>query len=604
MYKSMLSLALLATPSLLLAESSPTLPAAPNGLPTLFKVGSDAACSHATIVDALNAAGVLQNVVVRVAKNAVPQQGTVTAREQLTIEGGYDTCSDTTASGRSTINGTGATGSVLRLTNAFTNGTDYNVFLRNLKISGGVGAASPVRGGGLTIDGPLAVYLDNTLINFNATPENGGGIYIKGQLGDAGAIERTQLIVFGNSSIDNNDAKRGGGIACEEKVSVRIFDASVSNNDVTEVGGGLYSLGCYTTVYENQPGFAYGISNNGASGILTAGGGIYADSSFVFLRGGLSGPARVVGNIADLGAGIYLRNDAKLYAYDSDISGNTAFTGGGVFAENSTTVIARTKAGANCYDELRCSRLSDNWATAPGSTTGGGGGAVFADGGTTRISGTFMEKNRAFGGRGMAVRAINAPGTDTGFDQNGLRVLGSVVAESTNDGGAVEPYESVIEFSTSSGVIGFTTFARNSSVPNIIYTPSTAIAYEIDVYGSIFDASTGNVAGPGVSGPIPNGDCNRLHETTSTFSINSARSTTLSPEFVDAANDDYRLGGGLNMVDWCDASYNVLTPVLTADGGPRPYDDPDISAEFGNYDLGGLERHPSDLIFRNGFQAF
>ena len=83
--------------------------------------------------------------------------------------------------------------------------------------------------------------------------------------------------------------------------------------------------------------------------------------------------------------------------------------------------------------------------------------------------------------------------------------------------------------------------------------------------------------------------------------MSSLRSTEDSPQFVDAANDDYRLGG-LNLVDWCDASFNFSPTLLSADGGVRPYDDPGIGMLHGNWDLGGLERHVVDLIFRDGFE--
>ncbi len=594
MTKIFIAFVLSAAPALLFANPMPNEPTG-----TLITVGSDAACDYSNLTAATFANGSIPNIYVRVAKNAVPNLHTLPGRN-MSIEGGYDTCSDTTPSGRTVIAGTGNLGSVLWLTASYTGSTSYTVNLTNLDIQDGIGQTG--RGGGVTINGPFKVFMSNTVVRNNSSG-TGGGIYIKGQAGDAGGNELTQIVLSGNSEVKFNSADRGGGIACEEKANVRIYDAAVNNNEVTEVGGGLYSVGCHTTVYEARPGFAQGLFFNEANGSFTGGGGIYADSGSVFLRGGLNGPARVVGNSADLGGGIYLRNNAKLYAYDSEISTNTAIIGGGVYAENSTTVIARTREGAGCHDPMRCSKLSENWATAPGATTGGGGGAVFADGGTTRISGTFMEKNRAFGGRGMAVRVINAPGSNAGFDQNGLRILGSVVAENTDDGGAVDGYESIIEFKNSSGVVGFTTFARNGPVPNIVYTPATGTFYEIDVYGSIFDASTGNAAGPGSSGPVPNGDCNRLHENTSAFAMNSLRSNAFIPEFIDANSGDYRLGG-LNQVDWCDASYNVLSSVLSADGGPRPYDDPGISAQFGNYDLGGLERHPSDLIFRDGFEAF
>lgn len=591
MTKILVAAALLLAPLSLIAEP---LPNEPTG--TLITVGSDAACDYSNLTAATFANGSIPNIYVRVAKNVAPRLDTLPGRN-MTIQGGFDTCSDTSPSERTVLTGTGAPGSVLWLTAGYSGSTSYTVNMIDLEIRDGVGQTG--RGGGMTINGPFQVFLNNIAVVDNSTVK-GGGIYIKGQAGNAGGNELTQLVLFGNSTVGNNNAESGGGIACEEKANVRIYDAAVEDNLASDVGGGIYSLGCYMTVYDSTT--FNGVVFNTASGILTAGGGIYADSSIVFLRGGQKGRARVIGNTADLGGGIHLRNNSQLYAYDSNILQNTAFAGGGVYAENSTTVIARTRAGASCYDEIRCSRLTDNRATAPGANANAGGAALFASGGTTRISGTFIEYNFADGGRGMAVRVVNAPGTNAGSDLNGLRILGSVVANNSGSA-AVADYQSIVEFKTSGGVVGFSTFAGNRAVSNIVYTPSTAALYRIDVYASIFDATSGNVAGPGAMGPNPNGDCNRLHENSSTFAMNSTRSNSFPPQFVDVASADYRLGG-LNLVDWCDASVNVLPTALSADGGPRPYDDPGISAQFGNWDIGGLERHPLDLIFRDGFEVF
>lgn len=597
MSKFRLTSALLVGLLFLVGEPAKAQPAA-----TIVTVGSDAACDYSSLTAATFANGSIPLIEVHVAKNVAPSLDFLPGRNMF-IVGGYDTCSDSSPSGRTILNGTGGSGSVLLLSASYSDSTSYTVTLNDLQVSGGLGSGTPQRGGGITVAGPFSVFMIDTVVRDNSALR-GGGIYIKGQAGNAGGNELTQVVLSGNSYVGNNTADSGAGIACEEKANVRVYDAAISNNQASEVGGGIYSLGCHTTVYDSPIGRFQGVLFNTASGILTAGGGIYADASTVFLRGGSAGRARVGGNQADLGGGIYLRNNSQLYAYDANITFNMAFVGGGVYAENSTTVISRTRGSSECHDPLRCSVLSDNRATAPSSNAGAGGGALFADGGTTRISGTFMERNRADGGRGMAVRVVDAPGTRTGFDQNGLRILGSVLAKNTNGGGIITETASIVEMRDSSGAVGFSTFSGNRSTFNLIYTPATGTAYGIDVFGSIFDASSGNVAGPGDSGVIPNGDCNRLHETSSAFAMNSMRSNIFIPEFVDAANDDYRLGG-LNMVDWCDASENLLGGTLSADGGPRPVDDPGIAAKFGNYDLGGLERQPasgSTLPFRDGFE--
>ncbi len=581
--------------------ANPPTPEPSGGFPPfLFKVGSDAACDYATVPLAMNANPSITNLVIRVAKNAVAQQGTLIARPQLVIEGGYDTCSDTTPSGRSVINGTGAAGSVFYLFGGY-NGIQYNATFRNIQISGGVGATSPIRGGGLTIEGPVAVNLENTNISNNSAPVRGGGIYIKGQPGLAGANELTRLSLLDNSYIGANSSDKGGGIACVEKVTLSMQNSAVSSNQATENGGGIFSARCWINIYDHLP--FQGVILNTVTSPLGAGGGIYVNSGRVEIRGGATRTATLGFNSADRGGGIFMAPSSEFYAYDASIINNTAITGGGVHASYSTTVISRTRPGASCHHETRCSELSDNRSTGLHTNPSAGGAGLFAERGTTRISGTFIERNIASSSRGMAVQVIDAPAPASGPGvTNGLRILGSVLANNGN--GNIEVYNdgSIVEMRDTAGAVGFTTFSGNRRSINVILTPSVVLPFNtVNVFGTIFDQDQ-TYAGPefGGSGAVPNGDCNSFPATFDTFSMNSLRSTTSPPQFVNAANEDYRLGG-LNLVDWCDASFNVLPSLLSADGGPRPYDDPGISALYGNWDLGGLERHPVDLIFRNGF---
>ncbi len=584
---------LLLTPLLVSAE-----PVRTNVAGMVVTVGSDAACDYADLTQATLLAGSSNiDIRIRVAKNVGPRLHVLSVHPTTSIVGGFDTCSDTTASGRTVIAGNGGPGSVLSLAASFDRFNDFTVNLKNLEIRDGIGEEG--RGGGMTIDGPFQVFLDNTVVQNNSSVR-GGGVYIKGSAGQAGANELTQVVLLNESYIQSNIAQSGGGIACEGKANVLVYDAGVYFNTADVAGAGISSLRCHVTIHGRAPPASIADNGRGVNVEPVEGGGIYAESSIIILRGG--GPGRVAvvgGNVATRGGGIYLRNNSQLHAYDAQIIQNSARVGGGVYAENSAIVISRTRSGADCHDEFRCSELSRNQARAVGSKPDGGGGGLFAMGGTTLISGTFIENNLATGGRGMAVRVDNAPGSSFGADRNGLRILGSVVAGNTRGVGKPADYTSVIEFRGSRGAVGFSTFTANHVVPQIVYTPFHG--WRVDIYGNIFDSSMGVAAGPGTVIPIPNGDCNRLYEAGSPFSANSMRSTLATPDFVDPSNGDYRLAG-LNLVDRCDASYDILSSELSADGGQRPYDDPDTTGEFGNYDLGGLERHPADMIFRDGLE--
>ena len=146
----------------------------------IFTVGSDGACTHATITNALVASLAAGADEIRIARNQTYTNlyihltdwspGTVGA---VTLAGGYDTCADTTASGETTIDGQ-ATNPVVEVDTG--SQPTSQVTLRNLHLTGsgevglrvgaggqvtmsqirlktnGTGGAAVVDGGDLVID--------------------------------------------------------------------------------------------------------------------------------------------------------------------------------------------------------------------------------------------------------------------------------------------------------------------------------------------------------------------------------------------------------------------------------------------------------------------
>ncbi|MEO8461182.1 MAG: hypothetical protein ABI451_11695 [Dokdonella sp.] len=571
----------------------------PEGTTVTVTVGSDAACNYANITQAVILAAASTNLNIRVAKNNVMTgTQTIIGRDNVAIYGGYDTCSSTTPNGHTVLSGSAFTGSVLRTNASFSGTGTYNVLLSAITIANGTGS-STLPGGGMTIDGPFSVYLTDTFVLSNTTAFSGGGISVRGELG-TGAVstERTKLVLFGNTNVIDNHAAMGGGIACTFRAYVQMSDSLISSNTATSAGGGVASQQCFFQSYGHVLP-TQGIRTNTVTGAGGAGGGIYAAGGTVYLQPFPAASSIVANNSAETGGGIDVVA-GNLYVTDSSVINNTAqLRGGGIYTVNATTIVARTSGASSCHVPLRCSELSGNQVTGTGATASGGG--LFASGGTTLIAGTFIENDRVAAGRGMAIATLNATGTNGGIDINGLRIFGSVIATSGTGGPAVAADSSIVLIDTGSAVLGFDTFSRNLAVPRIVYTPTAGgETYPVDIYGTIFDATSGLAADPGANGPVPNGDCNRLHETSSPFAGTSTRSTTLPPMFVNAAGNDYTLAFNSPMIDWCNASYNY--PIgLTAEGGVRPYDDPFFTALYGNWDLGALELQPLDIIFKNGF---
>ncbi len=580
-----------ATPEPQLAE--------PDGSLTVT-VGSDAACNYANITQATVLAPAASTLNIHIAKNNVMTTTQTIVGRNVALMGGYATCSSTTPTGHTVLDGSAFTGSVLRTNASFTGTGSYTVSLTAITITNGTGS-STFPGGGMTIDGPFLVYLGDTYVQGNATTLSGGGILVRGEAGTGvGTTERTALFLVGNTIVNDNHAQKGGGIGCTGRSTVGVIDSIISNNMATSAGGGISSVQCYVAALGHAiPTF--GIRTNTVTGAGGTGGGIYALGGTVVVFGDATKKSVIADNLAEYGGGIGI-DSATLRVYDASVSGNFAqFRGGGIYASNSTTFFVRSRDVSLCHDALRCSELSGNRVMGTGPTAIGGG--LFAVGGTTLISGTFIEDNRVAAGRGMAVAAFNAPGTSGGAAADGLRIFGSVIANSGTGGPAVAADSSIISIENSAAGLGFDTFSRNLAVPRIVYTPSTggASLYPIRIFGTIFDASSGLAASPGGTGTVPVGDCNRLHENSSSFALGSTRSTSLPVNFVNSAANDYSLAANSVMLDWCDASL-AFFPALTAEGGIRPYDDPGFSALYGNYDLGALERQPLDVIFKNGFE--
>lgn len=479
----------------------------PASATTTVSVGSDGACSYDSISRAVLLAPGSDRLVIHLARNVLAiGSNIITGARHVTIEGGYDTCTTPTPSGRTLIDASGFAGSFLWFTTGYGGSDHVNVRLANLEIKNGTGN-SAARGGAITISGPFWVTMLNTYIHDNSTSHDGGGIYVKGEAGVATGGDRTYLGLHHNNII--------------------------------------------------------------------------------------------AGNTADNGGGLYLIN-ASLYAFDATINSNTAVgRGGGVYAINSAVAMGRLRAGANCHEVLRCSQLSHNRVLS--STGSAGGGGIYALGGTTLISGTFIEDNSAATGNGLAVLVASAPGTGGGLDGNGLQIYGSVVARNGSSGPYSGSDASVVSIVDSSSKLGYNTFANNADVPRLVYTPTTGtVFYDGFNYGSIFANNSGVITDFGTQGGYPGGACNDVGTNTGQFAQDSTKSTPGGYVFVDAPSRDYRLASNSSDIDFC----NIQMPayVIDAGGGPRPYDDPGHLPIYGNHDLGALERHPDDLIFRNGVE--
>ena len=264
-----------------------------------------------------------------------------------------------------------------------------------------------------------------------------------------------------------------------------LTDSTVSGNGASgpavngTVGGGIFTSGpmtlTRTTVTGNTSSYSAGgiydsehtlrlvdstVSNNTAQGLLAVGGGIDVNAT------------------------------GSLYASHSTLSGNSAYTGGGVYSSGDATFVD--------------SMITDNHAYQSGGVGGGGGGIAVQDG-TTSITGGTIAGNTAAFGAGLfvypnpvvTVNSVfitgNAAGNSGGgiWDAGRLIVTNSVLSgNSSRIGGGGGLY---VDFAVQSGL---SAAVRNSTITgnSAAFGGGIAVATSL-IFGDTLSLSDTIVAG-------------------------------------------------------------------------------------------------------------
>jgi len=556
------------------------------GTSAVVYVGSDQSCDHSSITAASFQEPATDLLEIRVPKNYVLTGLELFDDRNTILRGGYDTCTDSTVSGKTVLTGTG-TGPIFVATVGTSTSTLTELSLINLEISGG---NSTDNGGVVNLIGSWDLRLNNTSLLNNNSNRYGGAIAI--QPNDDANVLTPKVSIYGNSILSNNSAVNGGAIACEGGGAISVWKSQLAFNEAQINGGAVFvHNGC--KFYQYGAGLFQGILFNTAG---QSGGGISASNdSLIYINSNVfnAGSALVSSNSAPNGGGIFVSGESRLEALDAMINNNTAtITGGGIRSTAGHISIRRTRPGAQCHNEVRCSTVSSNSVSST-EPAYGGGGAIATFGGTLEIKGTYIENNSA--NYGSAIRARYMP---FDFDSN-FTMVGNVVAKNRNA-------PQVVYLDESSAEIAFTTFVDNEDMARVIemsYPSTSADGNEVLISGSIFDhpGSTIPSAVLTTSGQPPTGDCNR-NEPNSIGDdlVGQSRSGTGLVAYEDRTGGDYRLENFSTYVDYCDSSFMGLLSDVSANGLPKPVDNT-ISNVHGTYDLGGLERYDFDLIFKDNF---
>ncbi|MEJ2653578.1 MAG: S8 family serine peptidase, partial [Gammaproteobacteria bacterium] len=292
------------------ASSAPS--SAPNRPAADLTVGNG--CAYATISAAIAAAVSGDRILIEGGRTFVEN---ITIPISLTVEGGYSGCA-TASSARTTLDGN-ASGSVVRVDRAI------EVSLENLNITNG-----------------------------NSGSEGGG---IRFALGDGtGLLTLTSIDIYGNQGY------WGGGLWVGSDADVIGDNVDIYDNTSTTYGGGVRLYGgranfSNSNIHDNSAPYGAGIYatlQNGSAPRIDL--PTYAD---VYLNTAITSDG--------LGGGIYLREGTASLADCSDIYGNDALSGGGVYMITSTLTI-----------EGSCSEIDGNTATDDG-------GGIYAQGSTVNL---------------------------------------------------------------------------------------------------------------------------------------------------------------------------------------------------------------------------
>lgn len=310
----------------------------------------------------------------------------------------------------------------------FVPGRAVDVAISGVTVTGGTAAL----GAGVFTGRDVNLALTDVVLADNiatGASSQGGGLFAYGETGFASRLVLTRVTISGNS------AWQGGGMVVMHPVQVTMTDSAVRNNTARgPYGGGVRSSGAMTltdtVIAGNVAGAAVTSGAPGGAGVYTGNPpspGTGQRSAFTMTRGSivnnrlsmslessgggllneLAGSAVldgvvVSGNSAFTGGGI-LNDEASLVVRRSAVSGNTAIYGGGIYnndfapanAYQATATIERSFIGRNTATDHLCPT-----ALIPAGNLCGAGGGIFSENARTLVVNSTVAENSAstFGG--------------------------------------------------------------------------------------------------------------------------------------------------------------------------------------------------------------
>lgn len=556
----------------------------------IYTVGSPSGpgqpCTHGTIQSAINAANSNPGAdTVRLTRSLTyqPEANIINTSQELTIEGGYATCTQAAPDTTNTvISGVGgAAAPVFTITAP----TGAWIRMRRLTISGG-DVSTTGQGGGIRFSGNGILEIQDSLIS-NNTAGYGGGIYAEGTGSNA------ELVLGANVVISNNTARYDGGGLLAHGIEMSMVDPGswIYNNQAQGTNGTGYGGGLLVRA-ANRPSYAYIGSGTGLLGAILGntaryGGGVAVTSQgtdAAELQLFTTNPAYqayVGGNSASvLGGGLYLNSSqARARLWNAVLDNNDAPNGAAAYlASNSGLYVnfaAMPPGAANCTIGVDCGRITNNTANADANP----GAIVYGESGTTLQFG-YLPTAAPSDPRGGVVIQNNTAASVFGGAAT-TQIHRSIIGNNTTSSDVIKlsgnPFYLIDSTIVGNAIGGGSAILRmvDSAVMvqrSILWQPGR----------TVLSRSGGSVA---VERSVVNENAGL-----------GAGASTFDPRFVDPTRGDYGLRAGSRAVD-----YALALPGNERDayGQPRDTDllNPDQSSPR---DIGALERQSLQPMVLNG----
>lgn len=574
---------------------------------TVYAVGAGAGCNELSLYDAINAAiaDPIGPHLIKLGTGSyiLTQYNIENPAADITIEGGYQHCSDTdpTAGQRATLtnNTPPATTRLLYLSNAL-NQPRRSITLRHLRLTGGSIPSDSLGGGAIYAQGNLELDLDDAQVDHNIA-QNGGGLSLLNLSTDSAT--QTVLNIAGRTQVTDNQATgtinstgNGGGIYAIGEVRIVFSDGLVQNNTARRAGGGIaIRTNSASLDFAPSPGATIDISDNTAGRSTFAstegfGGGIYSEEANISTTfSGVRDAYQVylLYNNANYGGAIYVEGNpdpAAAFTFvmlrNTLIGYNEAYgKGGGLYSDNAVDWNIDHQAIGKCtfFTTDVCSLIIGNQSDNTGTPGTPGGGAIYLTSQMGSQRGIARVKRTRFNGN---------------KDPNGTVAVGA--ADNANE----FFIERSIFVNNAAPVAGNSVLLRSSGPTRVLYSdlldnPVTRLFFfsgdTLNVQGSIF-------ADPGT--PI------WFHTTGTTMVHNDCLLTNTTSDIPGGATLESSPAMGADFtplprtqaLDFCnDNGYTPINDIY----GHAAYDIPGIANFLGDKDLGAVEQ--TDIIFYGGF---